>query len=216
MKQYSRSYPSVVFSLSLSLSLYLIVTMEWEIEEVTNESIETLLDTANQPWFMEEDVGTCIGLVSIVDQTRRISSRDRKTRAELVSTSLPRRWPEVDRDVFLSVNGLTAVTTHSRKPKARHVTAWLIRRVLPRVHETVVKKQRNKITRHEMSLISNGVKLGYLQRQVTSTQCTNTKRRPRPVRMLSGQLEEGSSRKKRQRIVNFLTLKYIFPTNKSC
>ena len=186
-------------------------------------------------------MGTCIGLASIVDQTRRLSSHDRKTIDELVSTPLPPRWPEVDRDVFLSVNGLTAVTTHSRKSKPRHVTAWLIRRVLPRVHETVIKKQQNKITKHrtESSSVtckgdesekgsvhpayavhdyrSKGLAGGHGPSgdcgRETRTQATNTTRRPRPERMLSSQLEEGSSRKKRQRIVNFLTLKYIFPTN---
>ena len=142
--------------------------MEWAIE--ANESIETLVDTANQPWFNEGDVGTYIGLANIVDQTRRLSSRDRKTRAELLPKPQPPRWPEVDRDVFLSVNGLTSVTTVPKTQGSTliHLSAWLIRRVLPRAHETIVKKQQNKITKHEMSLISNGVKLGYLQRQVTS------------------------------------------------
>ena len=140
--------------------------MEWEMEEVTDESIETLLDTANNPWFREGDVGTCIGLLSIVDQTRRLSFRNRRTRADLVPSQSSPSWPEITRDVFLSVNGLLSVTTHSRKPKARHITAWLVRDVLPRMHKSVVKKHQAKIARHEVKLLANGVKIAYQQKEL--------------------------------------------------
>ena len=75
-------------------------------------------------------MGTCIGLLSIVDQTRRLTFRNKRTRADLVSSQSSPSWPEITRDVFLSVNGLLSVTTHSRKPKARHITAWLVRDVV--------------------------------------------------------------------------------------
>ena len=142
--------------------------MEWEREEVTDESIETLLDIANNPWFREGDVGTCIGLLSIVDQTRRLTFRNRRTRADLVPSQSSPSWPEKTRDVFLSVNGLLSVTTHSRKPKARHITAWLVRDVLPRMHKSVVTKHQAKIARHEVKLLANGVKIAYQQKELVA------------------------------------------------
>ena len=80
----------------------------------------------------------------------------------------PPSWPEKTRDVFLSVNGLLYVTTHSRKPKARHITAWLVRDVLPRMHNSVVTKHQAKIARHEVKLLANGVKMAYQQKQLVA------------------------------------------------
>ena len=143
--------------------------MEWNTEETTvEESIETLLDSGNNPWFKEEDVGTFIGLFSIVDQTRGLSFRNRRTRADLVPSQSSPSWPEITRDIFLSVNGLLSVTTHSRKPKARNIMAWLVRDVLPKMHETVVTKHQAKIARHEVKLLANGVKMAYQQKQLVA------------------------------------------------
>ena len=109
--------------------------MEWESEDATVESIEILVDIEKNRWFREEDVGTFIGMFSIVDQTRGLSYRNRRPRADLVPAPSYSTWPETTRDIFLSVNGLLSVTTHSRKPKARNIMAWLVQDVLPKMHE---------------------------------------------------------------------------------
>ena len=106
--------------------LFLNHIMEGEL--ITDETIEFFLD---QPWFKEEDIGSYIGMTNIFDQTHKLICADRKTRSEVPSTSSCHETDnDDDDDVFLSINGITTVTTLSRKPKARQVSAWIIRDVL--------------------------------------------------------------------------------------
>ena len=147
--------------------------MEWggffpfEVEEEEIGTIEILVDSENQRWFGEQSVGKFIGMFSIVDQTRSIPYRDRKPRTDLVpKSSIPVCWPEIHRDMFLSMNGLLAVTVHSRKPNARRVMAWLIRTVLPNAFEAVTTKYRDKLVKHETELLANGVNLAYQRQRV--------------------------------------------------
>ena len=136
-------------------------------ELITDETIEFFFDTSDQPWFKEEDIGSYIGMTNIFDQTRKLTCTDRKTRSEVPSTSSCHETDnDDDDDVFPLINGITTVTTLSRKPKARQVSAWIIRDVLRWAHKSKLKKQEAVIRKHELTLIAKEIRLSACQKEL--------------------------------------------------
>ena len=162
-------------------------------EEITDESIEILRDIANNPWFKEEDVKKYIGMLGIVEQTKQLSFRNKRTRADLTVKKSSPCWPENNHDIFLSVNGLLSVTTNSRKPRARHVTAWLVRDVVPRKYNSLVVKLDDKVFKLES-------KIGYQAKKLTAIEkeLTNAKREVGSLRLqaFATNLRRGGNRAK--------------------
>ena len=138
-------------------------------------AIEVLFDGQNQPWFKRAHVGKFLAL-SQIEKSLSGLERESKPRSAFEPTcSSTMGWsgPKSEQnktDVFLSVYGVIYAVVKSRKSKGRELREWILKDIVPRGFNELVKEHQKAIEKKQRSIDEKDMQIALLDDDLTDAQ----------------------------------------------